>query len=75
MADPSDASGDDPRHANRIAWADRHATTNSFGSKEYSDFVCHIMNLFDPRVGECRNECAWVAPFGWVPEAGCAIHD
>lgn len=58
-----------------VSWADAHATVNSFGSKEYSEFVCHIMNLLDPRVRECGNECTWVAPFGWVPEAGCSIHD
>lgn len=24
---------------------------------------------------ECDHECAWVKPYGWVPEAGCPIHD
>lgn len=75
MADDSPTSAVDPRYENRIAWSDRHATINRFGVKEYSEFVCHVMNLLDPRFGECRNECAWIAPFGWVPEAGCAIHD
>lgn len=23
----------------------------------------------------CGNACAWVEPYGWVPEAGCPIHD
>ena len=23
----------------------------------------------------CDNACAWVEPYGWVPEAGCPIHD
>jgi hypothetical protein len=57
------------------SWADQNATVNQFGSKEYSRFVCHIMNLFDPRAHECSGECCWVSPFGWVPEAGCSIHD
>jgi len=58
-----------------FAWAAENSTTNRFGSTEYPKFVCHIMNLFDPRVRQCENECCWEAPFGWVPEAGCAIHD
>jgi hypothetical protein len=61
--------------SDRLAWAERHTTVNRFGSKEYPAFVCHIMNLIDPRVRECGAECAWVAPFGWVPEAGCPVHD
>lgn len=58
-----------------LDFAEKHAITNRFGSKEYSAFICHIMNLIDPRTRECSNACEWVAPFGWVPEAGCKIHD
>ena len=25
--------------------------------------------------GNCGNACAHVEPYGWVPEAGCPIHD
>ena len=24
---------------------------------------------------DCDNACAWVEPYGWVPEAGCPVHD
>lgn len=64
-----------PVHPDLVSWAVEQSTVNKFGTKEYSAFVCHIMNLFDPRRLECRNECAWVAPYGWVPEAGCSAHD
>jgi hypothetical protein len=57
-----------------MQWADAQATINSYGSKEYSPFVCHTMNLFDERaIKDC--ECKWVAPYGFVPEAGCPLHD
>ena len=23
----------------------------------------------------CGNACAWVEPYGWVPEDGCPVHD
>lgn len=23
----------------------------------------------------CDNGCAWIEPYGWVPEAGCSVHD
>jgi hypothetical protein len=62
----------DPR---MTEWAEQHATTNQFGSKEYSPFVCHQMNMFDQRARECDCECAWVSPYGFVPEAGCPQHD
>ena len=26
-------------------------------------------------IGDCEFACCWVEPFGWVPEAGCPIHD
>lgn len=58
-----------------LAWAEENAKTNKFGSKEYSPFVCHIMNMFDKRREECTSECMWVSPYGWVPEAGCPTHD
>ena len=25
--------------------------------------------------GKCGYGCAWVEPYGWVPEAGCPVHD
>ncbi|GAF79312.1 unnamed protein product [marine sediment metagenome] len=24
---------------------------------------------------KCDRECEWVAPYGFVPEAGCPVHD
>ena len=58
-----------------VKWADSQATLNRFGSKEYSQFVCHIMNLFDSRAHRRECECAWVAPYGFVIEGGCSEHD
>ena len=31
----------------------------------------HFLN----RRVNCGYECAWVYPYGWVPEAGCPEHD
>jgi len=25
--------------------------------------------------GQCGNACGYAQPYGWVPEAGCAVHD
>lgn len=62
-----------------VAWAEQHATINEYGTKCYGPFVCHIMNLFDRRVHRNNDkepyECKWVAPYGFVPEAGCPDHD
>jgi hypothetical protein len=55
-------------------WADRQATPNEYGTLFYSEFTCHIANMLDPRSRE-NCECRWVAPYGWVPEAGCPAHD
>lgn len=57
------------------SWAIQQPTTNRFGSREYSPFVCHIMNLFDPRALRQECECAWVPPYGFVIETGCSEHD
>ena len=27
------------------------------------------------RTGDCGMACGYVTPYGWVPEAGCPIHD
>lgn len=69
--------GSDPLHqtTRTEAWAESHATINRFGSREYSPFVCHVMNLFDPRARRLECECSWVAPYGFVVEAGCSEHD
>jgi hypothetical protein len=40
----------------------------------YSAEFCDFMNTIDPRV-PCENGCAWISPFGWVPNAGCPRHD
>lgn len=26
-------------------------------------------------LGDCDYECAYVEPYGWVPEVGCPVHD
>lgn len=31
--------------------------------------------LIKMRSEECGHHCAVIAPFGWVPEAGCPVHD
>ena len=44
--------------------------------RHYSPFVCHIMNMFDKRVHRGDDYCCeWVSPYGWMPEAGCPLHD
>ena len=63
-----------------VEWAEKNSTINKYGSKEYSEFVCHNMNMFDVRVRlhrEAKDEwnCEWVSPYGFVPEAGCPVHD
>jgi len=25
--------------------------------------------------GDCGNACGYTEPYGWVPEAGCPVHD
>ena len=56
-------------------WAETNSYTNEYGTKCYGPFVCHIMNLFDKRVHKDTYRCEWVAPYGFVPEAGCPVHD
>ncbi len=56
-------------------WAEDNSYVNEYGTRCYGDFVCHIMNLFDPRSRCTHGVCGWVAPYGFVPEAECPIHD
>lgn len=46
---------------------------------QYTTEFCALMNLLDPRVHldtkDFPYECAWVAPYGFVIEAGCPRHD
>ena len=35
-------------------------------------FVIWVWYLFNP---QCGHECAYVEPYGFVPEDGCPIHD
>lgn len=49
-----------------LAWAESHKKGNT-----YSPYVCHIMNMLDKRV---HNDCMWVSPYGFVPEASCEKH-
>lgn len=57
-----------------LTWTQANSTKNQYGTAEYSGFVCHIANLFDPRT-RAPCECAWIAPYGFVIEDGCAEHD
>jgi hypothetical protein len=56
-------------------WAERNSRLNGCGSRHYNRGICVTMNMVDKRVGSCGHECAWVYPYGFVPEAGCLIHD
>jgi hypothetical protein len=42
--------------------------------RRYSRALCLLLNIFDPRV-PCKHGCKWVAPFGWLRNAGCPRHD
>jgi hypothetical protein len=71
---------DDPRGNLATDWAEKNSAVNQFGTKCYPPFVCHTMNMFDPRVRYHRDRqdewaCEWCAPYGFVPEAGCPEHD
>jgi hypothetical protein len=58
-----------------LQWAEKNSYPNEFGAKVYSPFVCHVMNLFDKRVHYGEHDCLWVSPYGFVPMAGCPLHD
>jgi len=40
----------------------------------YSWLTCWLMNLIDARA-RCLNGCRWIAPYGFVRNSGCWIHD
>lgn len=42
--------------------------------KQWTETECRERNRTEPRIHEGWN-CQWVAPYGWVPEAGCPVHD
>ena len=45
---------------------------NTEQEQKYQDF----MTLQHKKVfGKCDRECDWVKHYGWVPEAGCPVHD
>ena len=44
-----------------------------YSARQYSEWYCKFMNWADET--DCGNECHWKAPYGFVPEAGCPIHD
>lgn len=55
-------------------WAEKHVFyKKGFSGKHYSEFICHIMNMFDKRVRGC--ECEWYAPYGRVISADCEKHN
>lgn len=57
-----------------IEWAEKNAKINKYGAKEYSPFICHIMNMFDERARQ-NCECEWYSPYGFVIADGCELHD
>ncbi len=34
-----------------------------------------LTNDFKKVLGQCEMECHWHPTYGWVPEAGCPVHD
>lgn len=64
----------DPVLDRLLEWTAAQATINRYGSPEYSEFVCHVANLLDPRA-RAACDCEWVSPHGFVVAAGCPEHD
>lgn len=54
-------------------WAEANSRLNEFGSRHYNPGICVTMNMIEPTT--CGFECEWVSPYGFVPEAGCPVHD
>lgn len=46
-----------------------------YSMPHYTVEECAAANRTDPRVHNDEYLCCWVAPFGFVPEAGCPKHD
>ena len=42
--------------------------------KRYSKAFCWLMNVLDWRA-RCRYGCRWIAPYGFVRNASCPLHD
>jgi hypothetical protein len=42
--------------------------------KRYSQAFCWLMNVLDWRA-RCRYGCRWIAPYGFVRNASCPLHD
>jgi hypothetical protein len=57
----------------RILAVWRHRRRPS-GHPRYSLLTCWVMNLIDRRA-HCLYGCRWIAPYGFVRNAGCWIHD
>ncbi len=36
---------------------------------------CHKNTVWHPKGIECENNCHYQEPYGFVPEAGCDVHD
>src|SRR5262249_25651842 len=45
------------------------------GTMWWSQQTCDRMNKTDPRVHDDGFCCKWTSPYGFVPEAGCPLHD
>jgi len=44
-------------------------------SPEEEAYEEHMTSEFKKRLGECDCACRYSEPYGWVPEAGCPVHD
>lgn len=45
----------------------------SLGQRAYEKVMTRLRIIQDGI--RCNHECAWVEPYGWVPECGCPVHD
>ena len=45
-------------------------------AKQWTERECRMQSAFHPTLHRHPGyACEWVAPYGWVPEANCPIHD
>lgn len=58
-------------------YLDAHAAAVKGGQKvgEKHDFYITLDQLNEILLKACPADCSWQEPYGFVPEAGCPIHD
>ncbi len=56
-----------------IAWACLLMHVGSYAVLLKSQWLRRASMICD--CGKCGNACAYVEPYGWVPECGCPVHD